>query len=282
MFGKKFFAALLIAGSLILTSAAHAEVQTYTGVGEYVMGERDTLETAKQSAKDKALRNALERAGVLIQAHSRTQDSELVEDVITSQTGAVLKVIEIVYEREDLLIRATVKVDIDADDLNRRLEAAAKEVDADKVYLANQKLDEANQLWLDGRDDEALALLTEAATLNPNDAEIFLKRAIICVTNGRFTQAARDADKVLQLKPNHSPALWIRGAAALTAGDTSAALDDLNAAILADPLNKHAYYFRGIYYKTVGDKKRARADFLKAKELGYSGSVGDKFLEANS
>lgn len=280
MFGKKFWATLLVVGSLIAPNAAHAETKTYEGVGEYVMGERDTLETAKQAAKDKALRNALERAGVLIQSRSRTEDSELVEDVITSQTGAVLQVVEVVYEREDLLIRATVKVDIDAEDLNRRLEAAVKPT-ADKISLSNQKLDEATQLWHDGQDDAALKLLSEAATLNPNNAEIFLKRAIICVSNGKFAQAADDANKVLQLKPNHSMALWIRGAAALTSGDNSAALADLNAAIDSDPLNKHAYYFRGIYFKTVGDKKRARADFLKAKELGYTGSVGDKFLEAN-
>ena len=279
---KKFLATLLVAANLLFASTVHAETKTYTGVGEYFMGERDTLETAKQSAKDRALRDALERAGVLIQSRSRTQDSELVEDEITSQTGAVLKVLEVVYEREDFLVRATVTVDIDAEDLNRRLTEAAAKPNADKVLLAKQKLDEANQLWQDGRDDEALELLSQAATLNPNDAEIFLKRAIICVGNGNFAEAAHDANKILQLKPNHSQALWIRGAAALSAGDTSAALDDLNAAIRSDPLNKHAYYFRGIYFKTVGDKKRARADFLKSKELGFSGSVGDKFLEANS
>ena len=128
---KKFLLAL-IAGLLIASTAA-AEVKTYEGIGEYAMGERDTLETAKQGAKDKALRNALEKAGVLIQSHSRSEDFELVEDVITSQTGAVLKVLEVIYDREDFLIRATVKVDIDADDLNRRLETYAKITPAEKI-----------------------------------------------------------------------------------------------------------------------------------------------------
>ena len=123
---KKFFAALLIVGSLFFVSTAQAEVKTYEGVGEYVMGERDTLETAKQGAKDKALRNALERAGVLIQAFARTEDSELVEDVITSQTGAILKVVEITYDREDFLVKAHVWVEIDADDINRRLEEISR------------------------------------------------------------------------------------------------------------------------------------------------------------
>ena len=279
MFGKKFWAALLIAGTLFC-SAAQAETKTYTGIGEYVMGERDTLETAKQGAKDKALRNALERAGVLIQSRSRTQDLELVEDEITSQTGAVLKVVEIVYEREDLLIRATVKVDIDAEDLNRRLELYQKP-DADKVSLANRKLEEATQLWNEDRNDEARALLNEAAALNPNDAKIFSKRATIYVGLGQFANAAHDAEKILQLDPNNAQAFWIRGAANLSFGDNVKGLDDLNAAIRLDPKSKYAYYFRGIYWKNVGDKKLARADFLKAKELGFYGSVAKKFLEEN-
>ncbi len=124
---KKFLTALLIVGSLFFaTTTVEAEVKTYEGFGEYVMGERDTLETAKQGAKDKALRNALERAGVLIQAFARTEDSELVEDVITSQTGAILKVVEITYDREDFLVKAHVWVEIDADDINRRLEEISR------------------------------------------------------------------------------------------------------------------------------------------------------------
>lgn len=281
MFGKRFWAALIIVGNLFLTPAAHAEVKTYEGVGEYIMGERDTLETAKQGAKDKALRNALEKAGVLVQSHARTEDLELVEDVITSQTGAVLKVLEIVFEREDFLVRATVKVDIDADDLNRRLETYAKATPAEKISLANKKVDEAMKLWYEDKTDEALALLTEAATLNPDDAEIFSKRAFIYVTLGEFTNAAYDAEKVLQLNPENVQALWIRGAASLSAGNGSKAIDDLNRAIELDPKSKYAYYFRGIYHKSFDDMQRAREDFLKAKELGFYGSVAKNFLEEN-
>ena len=278
---KKFLAAALIASSLFTTSPVNAEVKTYEGIGEYVMGERDTLETAKQGAKDKALRNALEKAGVLIQSHSRSEDLELVEDVITSQTGTVLKVVEVVYDREDFLIRATVKVDIDADDLNRRLETFAKITPAEKISLANKKVDEAMKLWYEDKTDGAIALLTEAATLNPADPEIFAKRAFIYVGLGEYKNAAYDAGKVLELDPNNATALWIRGAANLSAGNGSKAIDDLNAAIRLDPKSKYAYYFRGIYHKHIGDKKRARADFLQAKELGFYGSSAREFLEGN-
>ncbi len=281
MLGKKFIAALIIGGNLLFTSTLNAAVQTYNGVGEYIMGERDTLETAKQSAKDRALRNALEKAGVLVQSHSRTEDLELVEDVITAQTGAVLKVIETLYEREDLLIRARVVVDIDADDLNRRLESFNNMPVADKISLANKKVDEAMKFWYDNKNDEAIALLTEAAALNPNDAQIYFKRAMIFVGLGEFTNAGYDAEKVLRLDPNHTDALWIRGANNLLAGKHSEAIDDLNASIRLNPKNKYAYYFRGLYYKNFGENDKAREDFLRAKKLGFYGSAAKKFLEGD-
>ena len=281
MLGKKFWATCLIAGSLFLMPTAQAEVKTYEGFGEYAMGERDTLETAKQGAKDKALRNALERAGVLIQSRSRTEDLELVEDMITSQTGAVLKVIEIIYEREDFLVKAIVTVEIDADDLNRRLEAYATSTPDDKILLANKKVDEALKLWHEDKDTEAIALMSEAITLNPNDAEIYVKRATIYMSTGEASSCFYDADKALQLDSNNATAYFLRGAANLALLKNNNAIADLNEAIRLDAKNKHAYYFRGLYWRNVGNKKKARADFLKAKELGYYPKAAQTFLEEN-
>ena len=110
----------------IETPAPSNKIQIYEGNGEYRMGQRDTLEIAQQGAKNNAIRNALERAGVLIQSRSRTQDSELIEDVITSQTGAVLKVLEVKYDHENFLVKAHVRIEVDVDDLNRRLAEYAR------------------------------------------------------------------------------------------------------------------------------------------------------------
>lgn len=280
MFKRKFLTALL-AGSLLIASPVNAEVKTYEGVGEYSMGERDTLETAKQGAKDRALRNALEKAGVLIQARSRSEDFELVEDLITSQTGAILKVIEVMYDRTDFLVKATVTVEIDAEDLNRRLETYANTSPDEKILLANKKADEATRLWHEDKDDEALELFKEAIALNPNDTSIYIKCATIYMSKGEASNCAYNADKALKLDPNNAMAYFMRGAANLTMMNTDKAVADLNEAIRLDPLNKRAYYFRGLYWKHFGDKKNARADFLKAKELGYYPETAQKFLEEN-
>ena len=86
--------------------------QIFEGVGEYRMGERDTLEFAKKSAKSYAVRDALERAGVLVNSYSETMNGELKKDVITIKSRAVLKVIEVKPEWKDFVCRTTVKVDM--------------------------------------------------------------------------------------------------------------------------------------------------------------------------
>ena len=63
---KKFLAALLTAGLMFTTSTVNAELKTYTGTDEYVMSEFETIDIAKQRAKQKAERNAQEKAGVYI------------------------------------------------------------------------------------------------------------------------------------------------------------------------------------------------------------------------
>jgi Flp pilus assembly protein TadD len=44
---------------------------------------------------------------------------------------------------------------------------------------------------------------------------------------------------------------------------------DLTEAIRLDPEYARAYYNRGFAYEEKGDQAKAKADFAKAKELGY-------------
>ena len=240
---RKFLFTALIFWNLLFMSATHAEIKTYTGIGEYTIGERDTLETAKQGAKEKALRNALEKAGVLVTSRSRVEDMELVEDVITSRTGAVLQVREVVYERADLLVKATVKVDIDPEDLNHRLqnsEPSPKKIppppvneENEKLYLSNKKVEEADSLMSEGNFEKALSVLNEAFQLKSTNALVYEKL-------GLFYKSREDYDN---------------------------ALLNYNKAVELDPNNNHAYSGRGECYKALGDNEKARADFSQAKKI---------------
>ena len=244
---RNFCIGALIVGLMLFMPTIHAEIKTYTGVGEYRIGERDTIEIAKQGAKEKAMRNALEQAGVLVTSHSRVEDLELVEDVITSRTGAVLHIREVVYERSDLIVKATVKVDIDPEDLNRRLqnsEANAKKTppppplneDNENLYLSNKKVEEADILITDGKLDDALSILNEASTLDSANSAVYEKL-------GLFYKIQNDYDN---------------------------ALANYTKAVKFDPNNEKAYSGRGECYQALGNKDKARADFSQAKNIKAS------------
>lgn len=221
----------------------HAEVKTYTGIGEYMIGERDTLEIAKQGAKEKAMRNALEQAGVLVVSRSRTEDMELVEDVITSRTGAVLHVREVVYERSDLIVKAIVTVDIDPEDLNRRLQnsdGGDKKIppppvdeENEKLYMSNKKVEEATRLMNAGTFDNVLYILNEAIQLDSSNAAVYEKMGWFYKEKSDYSNAIMNYDKAVKLNPN----------------------------------NGTAYNGRGECYQALGDKDKARADFNQAKKI---------------
>lgn len=131
---KKFLAALLIVGSLFFASTTvEAEVKTYTGTDDYTVGERETQEDAQNHSKLRALRNAQEQAGLYIRSRSRSKDLELIDDEIVTLTEGIVKIVgapqyrkEILSDGKSILIHTTVTVQIDTEDVDRRLEEIAR------------------------------------------------------------------------------------------------------------------------------------------------------------
>lgn len=106
---------------------AHAEVQTYTGVGEYVMGNNDTQNFAREQAKLLAEQSATEQAAVYIYSSSVVKDSNLVQNEITAITGGVIRIADVKYnsvspEGGFVKFQATVTANIDIDSLNAEIE----------------------------------------------------------------------------------------------------------------------------------------------------------------
>lgn len=129
--GKIFrLAALLIITGFLFTTVAHAEIKTYTGVGEYLMTE-ETLDFAKNRAELEAERNVLEQVSVYIRGQSTMIDNELDNDEIITIAAGILHVTNTKFLFEDdaegILVRAFVTAEIDFDEFDRLLEQAIKE-----------------------------------------------------------------------------------------------------------------------------------------------------------
>ena len=269
MFGKKFLAALLIGGNLFWASAAQAEIKTYEGVGEYIIGERDTLETAKQGAKDIALRNALEKAGVLIQSHSRSEDFELIEDVITSVTGAVLKVIGLNVERNDLVIRVKVIVDIDAEDLNNRLKISAEAQPADdiKLLVSDQKAEDALQLIRENKFREAMPLLIESLQANPNNYQAYERLGLVYNGLGDYAKTIFYCNKAIELKPDWIWSYRNRGYAYWNLKDYEKAHADFAKIVQIEPNVAWAHHERGTISMMLKNYSQAVSDYNSAIQI---------------
>ena len=247
---RKIFATAIATASLLIATNAHAEIQTYTGEGTYIMSESENLTVAKERAKSDAMRRAQEQAGVYIRSYSRTKDFELIEDEIIAIASSVLKLLEAphfypletVDNLEGVMIRVTVNVQIDSEDVNRWLKKddaeksmliaqneeyrrvnaeqerqiaelkrqlaqsttqqdkdriTQKFVDEDKIFLSNQKVDEAWKLYGNGDFSGALKLHAEAIALNPQNANAYYGRGTAYNGLEQFERAIPDFDKAI-------------------------------------------------------------------------------------
>ena len=84
--------------AFLIGNVAHAEIQTCTGTGDYIMPENGTPENAKEKAKLYAERNALEQAGIFIGSQTVVKNAKLEQDEIQAFTAGILKVIDVKYK----------------------------------------------------------------------------------------------------------------------------------------------------------------------------------------
>lgn len=119
---NKFLSAL-IAGSLLIMSSVHAQIMTVTASDDYIMSEFETIDIAKQRAKQKALRAAQEKAGVFVESNTDVVNLMVTNDEIHTLTAGILNVSDVSYSQESLpnvnglVIHATVTAIVDTDDI---------------------------------------------------------------------------------------------------------------------------------------------------------------------
>lgn len=119
----KFFVGFIL--SLMMMSSLHA--QSYIGSDDYIMSEFETIDIAKQRAKQKAIRNAQEQAGVFVESNTEVVNMVVTKDEIRTITAGILKVTDVKYHLTPLpdgasfIVNATVTADIEEKDLTNYL-----------------------------------------------------------------------------------------------------------------------------------------------------------------
>jgi tetratricopeptide (TPR) repeat protein/predicted aspartyl protease len=109
--------------------------------------------------------------------------------------------------------------------------------------------------------EHAIADLTRAIELNPNEPSYFYERGIVRGHSGQAVQAMADFDQALKLRPDDVPTRVARAELRLAAKDNSAVREDLDAADLAAPKEADVRFQLGTLYGNAGLFEPAIAQF---------------------
>ena len=189
MIRKRFFAALIAVGMMICAFVAQAEIKTYTGVGEDYANQFETQEDAKLRAKRIAIEDAKKHAGVGLKTYSRTVNSELVDDEISTITSNSYKIVgDVKYEQilKPLTDRITVivwraTVDVDVDDSEVKVWARRTADEKKALINRNRAAEEAFNENIKSADD-----LNRRAAGNLTEIEEFDLKHEVEASNNDF------------------------------------------------------------------------------------------------
>lgn len=260
---KKFLIAFLI---LFFSSIVNAEVKTYEGTDEYyVLGAVENINVAKERARERALRDAREKAGVYIHTFSKVINMKMVEDEIISVASGIIHVLDTVYEivpltdMDGYLIRATVQADIETSEIENFLKKDAEEI---ATIVANEKLirqqEEQQEKKIETLKQEYIKADTAEEKENiakqiAEEDKVFLSNQKLREGNkfrdeGNHKQAEKLFTEAIELNPENALAWHNRGWAYIEQKKYQQAMADFDKTAELDPNSEWSYLGRAWIY----------------------------------
>ena len=280
---RRLIAVSLIVGSMTVMPIGHAEIQTYTGIGEYIMSDFETPEIAKQRAKQYAERNAQEQAGIYISSYTKSENAKITEDEIITMSNGILSVTDVKYdiitipEHAGIIYRATIQANIDSDNVDEwiskgvseRSELVAKNQELQRAINEQEKQIEDLKKQLENvkstKDEEKLKTKFEEAD------KIFLSNQKVQEGDEQFRWnndlALEYYNEAIELNPNNGVAYFNRGCVYMEFQQYSDAADDFTKAMSFGVNTAMIYNNRGHALTELNQKERALKDLKRAVEL---------------
>ncbi len=163
------------------------------------------------------------------------------------------------------------------EDLRERYNRATSQTERDKIrqqmnqadrdFLANQKLEEALKLDYAKDYHGAIRLNTEAIELKPDWSWPYNNRGVAYYELSQYERAIQDYTKAIQLEPNYAMAYNNRGVAYQDLQHYERAIQDYAKAIQLEPNYAAAYNNRGVAYRHLNQHEQAIQDYTKAIQL---------------
>ena len=286
---RKFLIAVLVLFLSMLN--VKAETQTYKGIDEYyVLGAVENINVARERAHERALRDAREKAGVYIRTFSRMLNTKLVEDEIITLSSGVMRVVESAYEvipmedKQGFIIRATVRADIDENDVEKFLNKDAEEL---ARFVANEKAIRRQEEQQDKKIDTLKQEYAQAATAEEKqmiaqqiaeEDKVFLSNLKLREGNkfrdeGDHKRAEKFFSEAIELNSENALAWHNRGWAYIEEKKYKEALADFDKASELNPNSELPYFGRGWTYTQQKKYELAIKEYNKVIELNSKYAV---------
>jgi len=139
--------------------------------------------------------------------------------------------------------------------------------DADRDFLANQKLEEGLKLYYAKDYHGSIKLNTEAIELKPDWSWPYNNRGLAYADLGQKERAIQEFNKAIEMNPRLSQAYYNRGFAYYLLKQYERAILDFNKAIELNPKYAMAYNNRGLAYNQLKQYKKAVQDFSSAIQI---------------
>ena len=267
--------------------AAFAEVRTYTGVGKCAMGDLVSPEQAKNYAREMALQNAREQAGVYLTSYTRTTNTKLSAKEITAISNNITEVVgDVKYTQTPteadgvpvVVYTATLQANVNTDGIKQYLERGEEE----RIIIASQieqsqkdiagsleKIERLNEAYNKAQSEEEKEKIRSefaeadrhllAEQKNSEGFELLYKKdyqgAIMCL------------QKAIELDPKFAYPWNNMGYAYYGLGNYNKAIECYHKAIELDPDYSHPWNNIGDIYQRLGDWQKAMECYRKAIAL---------------
>lgn len=288
---KNFFliAMVIIFSGNFFANLAHAEIKTYTGVGDYILSEDTPPGDIKSKAKMYAQKNALEQAGVFVSGLTEVKNNIVSKDEIITIVGGILKIIDTKFEIIPLndaagiaKYRATVTAQIDTNLLDAAIKNWLNRDANEKAILIRQNKSQqetiANlQKKISELEKQAAAVKTtqDRQNVQENFAEVDretlaaqkLEEGNKLSDQQNYQGAISKYTESINLNPNDADAYYNRGCNYGKLQNYSQAISDYTQAIKLNPNDVEAYYNRGNAYYYLKNYSQAIEDFTQAIKL---------------
>jgi tetratricopeptide (TPR) repeat protein len=140
---------------------------------------------------------------------------------------------------------------------------------------AQKHLRKGYDYYKENRLEEAIAELSQAIEIEPQNFQAYFWRARAFMHKGQFENAIGDFNTVLDLNPAYSPAYDNLGWLFMRRNEFDQSLAYLNRSIELKPENGWAYYMRSHIFFKKGDLKNALENAQTACKFGYRDACRD-------